>query len=338
MTPSTIYDVIIIGAGPAGLALANHLKHLNILILEKGQVGSSWANMPDNLNLITSWKSNFLRREDRNYFPSNKPQSANEFLGYLNYLAEGIDISVNSEVTAVNKVDNEFVITTTKSELVAKFVVNCTGYFNNPFVPSFENINSTIPMIHFKNYTNAKQFESSNRILIVGKRLSSGQVIDELHRKGKDLSLSVRGDIKYGADGLGLKISLFFLPVIDWFLSFILKNSKLEVNMSKKVKTFIDKHVTIYPSIKSIEGSEVTFVDDQKALFDAIILTTGFQETTGYLDQKTERTKLESNTDKGMFFLGYEGQINFKSRFLRGIRDDSLILANIIKERLNGSL
>ena len=52
----TMYDVIIIGAGQAGLSMGYYLKKTNLsfLILDKGaRIGEVWKNRYDSLKLFT---------------------------------------------------------------------------------------------------------------------------------------------------------------------------------------------------------------------------------------------------------------------------------------------
>ena len=43
---ASILDVIVVGAGHAGLSISYHLKdlHLSHLVLEKGRIGDTWNN------------------------------------------------------------------------------------------------------------------------------------------------------------------------------------------------------------------------------------------------------------------------------------------------------
>src|ERR1700709_1965355 len=65
--------VLIIGAGPSGLALGRELaaRGIRFTILEKGGVGESWARMAKQLKLVSPWKCNWLARCDRNQRRAN---------------------------------------------------------------------------------------------------------------------------------------------------------------------------------------------------------------------------------------------------------------------------
>src|SRR5215207_8113291 len=84
-------DILIIGAGPAGLALGYHLRQrrIDFRILERGPApGESWRSMPTTLRLISPWKSNRLPA-DKTDWPANYAMKRDEFLQYLqNYAAE----------------------------------------------------------------------------------------------------------------------------------------------------------------------------------------------------------------------------------------------------------
>lgn len=63
-------DVVIVGAGPAGIGVASILKHLGIdrmLVLEREEVGASFDKWPKEMQLITpSFTTNFYGHMDLN--------------------------------------------------------------------------------------------------------------------------------------------------------------------------------------------------------------------------------------------------------------------------------
>src|ERR1043166_3302279 len=77
--------VLVVGAGPAGLALGAELKRrgVNFLIIEKGSIGDSWERMPRPLKLVSPRKCNSLSRSDRNRFHPNAQLTRAELLDYL---------------------------------------------------------------------------------------------------------------------------------------------------------------------------------------------------------------------------------------------------------------
>lgn len=335
------FEVIIIGAGPAGLTLSYHLKKLGIthLILEKASTaGHSWGNMPDHLSLVSLWKSNYLIREDKNYFPYFSAVKAKDFHQYLmNFGSKhSLPVSFETEVLDVKKVNSVFKIQTSQGDFEADKVVNCTGYYSFPWIPENLKAIKSLPLIHMKDFKNAQQFKDYKKILLVGKRLSAGQIIEEL-ASDHTVGISTRSPLKFSSHPLIYKFFLILLDEFEACVKYFKPKFKeeIEVKMEAKVKPFFSKNaIQIFPEIESVRGNTVTFRDQRTEQFDAIICATGFIPTWPYLELQNPLNNLkdhfESSEIPGLYFLGFSSQRNFVSRFLRGIREDALILANLI--------
>ncbi len=326
---------MVIGAGPAGLALGNILskKSSKYLILEKGSVGNSFSNMPDNLSLITYWRSNYLRGEDKNLYDLDSVISAKSYAEYLRKIGQGLNIRENTVVKSVEKIDRIFHITTEEGVFLAKKVVDASGYFSKPFTPSFSKVNPTCEMIHFSQYKNNSIIGSDDRVLIVGARLSAGQLLEEVAQRTKNLFLCTRGEVKFSSKESIRKWCLRNIKFIDFLISLFSLRKKLEVYMDLERRPLIE-NIRKYPEIFSVEGRVVTFKNGQSLEVDKIIFATGFCETTPHITGDYQRGHIQSFTTPGLYFLGRECLFNFKSRFLRGIREDAFRLAKKIEETL----
>src|SRR6185436_5970452 len=116
MTYSHDYDLIIIGAGPIGLACGIEAKKrgLSYLILEKGCLVNSLYNYPLNMTFFST-----SERLEIGGVPfishSPKPNRA-EALEYYRRVCLSWDLKVNlyEEVSSVEKADKIFKITTSK--------------------------------------------------------------------------------------------------------------------------------------------------------------------------------------------------------------------------------
>lgn len=328
-------QVVIIGAGPAGLCMAFHLKKWNIpfLIVEKeAEVGASWRKMPDHLHLITFWKSNFLIAEDKNLFNSIKRSSAGEFADYLAAFQKkhGLKIRFNCKVEKIEQdiSTQQIALTTSQGTMKARVVVDCRGFFNFPYTPSY-NISGNPPfMIHFKDYKNKAQLAGYKNILIVGKRLSAGQLISELSSTGTHrLFLSVRSVLQFGPPQWLLDHFLRHLDIYEKlavkFSSNIKRNA--EVPMDHAVKKLL-KNVTLVPDIERVDDKNVYFKNGRCEQIDAIVFATGFQPPAVKL-----KNDFESSEIPNLFYLGRNSQRTFASRFIRGIREDAEILGKEIR-------
>lgn len=333
------YSVAIIGAGPSGLALSYHLQKLGIsfLLIEKDSVvGSSWKQMPDQLKLISFWKSNFLVNGDESLFKSHELISSEEFYEYLKNLYQKYNFKCefNFDVISIDKNADGFKITSNDHRVInSKIVVDCRGYYSYPYFPKFELVNPKVQIIHYHDYKNPEQFTPYKKILVMGKRLSAGQVVAELVQSKKfEVALSCRGKIRFSPPPLILNILMTYGWVIETLFKKIGlgKKFKIEVFMDYKVKSIIESNVLVYPDIKKIEENKVIFANDCSDTFDVIILATGFKPPHYKLKNNFERADVEN-----FMVLGREGQRSFVSRFLRGIREDAKNLSLYIEKRLN---
>lgn len=337
MNNSKNVDVLIIGAGPAGLLLGFYLQTQNIhyVILEKGDgPGNSWKKMPEHLHLITLWKSNCLLLQDQEKFDKFKAHSALEFANYLEEFASQnhLNVLLQFNVEEFKKEQNTFVIKAEKETFYSQILVDCTGYYSYPFTPPYKMSGTRPKMIHFKDFNNASIFNHFEKICVVGKRLSAGQVVKELceARPDRKLMLSSRSKIIYGSPSWIFNLILKHLDIFEWFLSkFISKKSDLEIPMHREIKSFIESQVRLCSDIKEIVDSEIFFQDGKKESVDLIIFTTGFKKPKPDL-----KNDFESSETENLFYLGLNSQRTFASRFLRGIREDAPILAKLICGRV----
>ncbi len=331
------FDVIIIGGGPSGLTLAHYLqvKGVNYAILEKGaKAGESWRTMPEHLHLISLWKSNVLLPEDLPLFSPYKAHGAKEFTHYLEELVQRKNLNLigNQKVTSIEKKNECFNIQTEKETYMAQLVIDCRGYYSYPFTPTYE-ISGTPPfMVHFKDFKNAAQFKNHQRVCIVGKRLSAGQIIKELADSDphKKIFLSARSPVTYGTAMVIFNFILRNLDTLELVLKKIVPIKKtVEIPMHRDIKKYVDERVTVCGDIVSIKDKMITFTDGKSAEVDAVIFTTGFKRPAISL-----KDDFEDKTIDGLFYLGINAQRTFTSRFLRGIREDAPILAQLILGRL----
>ena len=217
---------------------------------------------------------------------------------------------------------------TSDGDFTANAIVDCRGFFNFPFIPDYPITGHSPLMLHFKDYKNRVQLNEYKNILIVGKRLSAGQLIAELSiAKRHTLFLSIRSPLHFGPPQMMLNFFLRHLDVFEKFAKFFKRKIKreIEVPMDHAVKKIINRDVQIVKDIKSINGKDVTFIDNRVERIDAILFATGFRPPEVLM-----KNDFESAAVKNLFFLGRNSQRTFTSRFIRGIREDAEILGNLI--------
>lgn len=348
-TSNQTFDIIVIGAGPAGLALGHALKKQDVnrfCILEKGPTGgTSWQNMPPWLQLITYWRENFLRPEDKKRFHINAQVHSQDFAAYLKELAKDLPMQFTTQVQEIKKTNDGFLLSTSQGLFSARNIVVATGYYSFPQHPlSFNTLKSEIPVIHFaelKSYV----FEKKKKYLIVGRALSAGQVAEQIARAGGSFDFATRGPIQFGA---GPKVLHFFLRHLTLFEALAKRTSprrSSKVPMEGSIRKIIAASgAQTKPVPEKVEGRRVYFADQSSAEYDEVILATGFDgfsfdflkslySSSDALqkDLSTLKEGLESTANPGLFYLGVDNQVDFTSRFLRGIRRDAIVLARFLQ-------
>jgi putative flavoprotein involved in K+ transport len=189
-------EVLVVGAGQAGLAMSEHLSERGIshLALERHRVAERWrserwdslvANGP-------TWHDRFPGLEfdlDPDVFAS-KEQVADYFVAYAEKIAAPIRCGV--EVTSVKKNVGRpgFRVETSDGIFDARYVVAATGPFQRPLIPAVIPDGTGLLQIHSSSYRNPQQLPEG-AVLVVGAGSSGVQIADEIRKSGRQVYLSV---------------------------------------------------------------------------------------------------------------------------------------------------
>src|SRR5688572_15953773 len=129
--------VVVIGAGPAGVASALALKDAGLrpLLIDRGaEVGASWRERRyDRLHLNTSGRLSHLPGRA---YPKGTPEfpSRAEFIEHLERHAQedGIDLLLDTEVEAIDRNEDSWLLWTSAGKLRTRQLVVATGHQNEP--------------------------------------------------------------------------------------------------------------------------------------------------------------------------------------------------------------
>jgi putative flavoprotein involved in K+ transport len=189
-------EVLVVGAGQAGIAMSEHLGLHGIphLVVERDRIAEQWRSRRWD-SLVANgpaWHDRFPGLEfdvDPDAFAA-KEQVADYFVAY----AEKIDAPIRTgiEVTSVRKIDGRpgFRVETSDGVIEARHVVAATGAFQKPVIPPVVPESAGIPQIHSSSYRNPQQLPDGN-ILVVGAGSSGVQIADELQQSGRKVYLAV---------------------------------------------------------------------------------------------------------------------------------------------------
>ena len=128
-------DLLIIGAGPAGISAANEAQKLNLnyLVLEKDLIGNTIYQYPIGLTVFST--VNELELVPNTLFPAREKPTREELLSYYTrfVLENNLNVQWEEEVKAVEKLtENHFVIKTKKAEYETTKVLFAIGAMQYP--------------------------------------------------------------------------------------------------------------------------------------------------------------------------------------------------------------
>ncbi|MFD2943039.1 YpdA family putative bacillithiol disulfide reductase [Flavobacterium notoginsengisoli] len=190
MTES-LYDLIIVGGGPIGLACAIEAekKNLQYLIIEKGAIVNSIFNYPLYMTFFST-----AERLEIGDIPFNclapKP-GRQEALEYYRNIHRYFKFNINlfEQVVSVQKNNNEiFDVKTNKQEYQSKNIIIATGFYDIPIEMNVfgENLSK---VCHY--YKEAHEY-AFRKVLVVGANNSSVDAALECWRKGADVTMVIR--------------------------------------------------------------------------------------------------------------------------------------------------
>jgi len=183
-------DILIIGAGPIGLACAIEATKANLsyVIIEKGCLVNSIFHYPSNMTFFST--SELLEIGEVPFISHNPKPNRQEALEYYRRVCNAwkLDVRLYEEVKSVQKAHGLFAINTSKGNYSARFVVLALGFYDLPYllnVPGEE-----LPKV--KHYYDEPHPYFRQKIVVVGAANSAVDVALETWRKGAEVTMIIR--------------------------------------------------------------------------------------------------------------------------------------------------
>ena len=316
-------DLIIIGAGPIGLACGIEAKknNLDYLIIDKGMLVNSIFNYPVNTTFFST--SDKLEIGDIPFISHNVKPTRTEALEYYRRVCDSwsLNLDLYNEVLDIENKNSYFELSTKNGILSSKKIIICTGFYDIPYLLNIpgEELNK---VLHY--YNESHPYYKMN-IAIVGAGNSAVDVALDTYRKGaKSVTMIIR------EKEIGKNIKYWVKPDII---------NRIE---SEEIKAFYESEIIEIKEktiiVKSPYGQEE--IDN-----DFVLAMTGYQPNYDILKKlgvkinndefKTpvfnEKT-METNVT-GVFLAGVIcGGLKTNKWFIENSRDHSeKILSSIIK-------
>lgn len=177
-------DIIVIGAGQAGLSTAFYLRRtsLSYRILDaQREPGAAWLHTWESLRLFSPARFSSLPGRLMEGGPDYYP-SKNEVIAYLRAYEEhyGFPVERPVRVEAVLPGQDRLRVVTDRGTWLTRAVVSATGSLDHPYTPAYpgrEHFQGV--QIHSREYRSPEQYRGK-RVLIVGGGNSGAQIMAEV--------------------------------------------------------------------------------------------------------------------------------------------------------------
>jgi putative flavoprotein involved in K+ transport len=307
------HEVVVIGAGAAGLGVAAELGRRGIatLVLERGDaVGASWRSRYRDLRLNTDRRASGLPGARIPRCAGRWP-ARDDFIAFLDAYAEQqeLDIRFGAEVQRVDHDGGDWWLETPDDFVLARFVVVCVGHDRRPYLPAWPGVDGFGgELLHAAEFRDAADF-AGREVLVVGLGTSGTEIAARLASHARHVRLAFRSSpnlmpdeflrvpitlwarLLEGAPGsltdrLGRLVGRWRIGDLS---SYGLPPAPCGVATELKVKRMgpvVDRGFTaalkagsieLVPAVESFDGGVVCLCDGTRIHPDAVIAATGYR-------------------------------------------------------------
>lgn len=187
----SMYDVVVIGAGPVGLACAIAGQHqgLRTLTVDKGTLVNSLVGYPTGMEFFSTPD---LLEIGGHPFPTQRYKPIREeALDYYRRVArsENLEVRLYEDVQRVEGTDDAFTVVTDKGRYASRKVIVATGFFDTPnrlHIPG-----ENLPKV--SHYYKEPYGYTGCDLAVIGAKNSAAKAALASYRHGARVSLIVRG-------------------------------------------------------------------------------------------------------------------------------------------------
>ena len=353
------FDVIVIGAGQAGLSVGYHLARLGVsfLVLDAhARVGDSWRTRWDSLRLFTPARFDGL---DGMKFPAPPYTfpTKDEMADYLESYAAHFQLPVRTgvRVERLTREGERYVVLAGGRRLEADHVVVAMATYQRPRVPAFATeLDPRIVQMRSLDYRRPAQIPAGD-VLVVGAANSGAEIALDLARAGRRVWLSGRspGQLPFRIE------NPFALRVIVPFLFRVVFHRIMTVDtpigrrarpgfLSKglplirtKLADLVAAGVTSAPRTEGVSGGKPRLADGRVLDVSSVVWCAGFDIGRDWIDlpvfgadEEPVQTRGVVPGEPGLYFVGPHFLYSASSTMIHGIGRDARRVAETIGQRV----
>jgi len=317
------FDVLIVGAGPIGLACGIEAKrrHYSHLIIDSGPLVNSIFNYPVNMTFFST--SDRLEIGDVPFISHGSKPTRTEALEYYRRVKQSWKLNVNTyeTVTEIRDESGSYLIITDKGSYKAKHVIIATGFFGKPNMMGVPG--EDLPKV--KHYYNEPHPYIDQKVLVIGAGNSAVDAALEIYRKSGEVTMAIRGD------KIGDSVKYWIKPDIENRI----KEGSIKAYFNTTVKCINEKNVVL-----------VTPEGEIKIDNDFVLAMTGYHPDFKFLrktgidfpDDETRQPVFDPDTfetnKKNIFLAGVVcGGMNTQRLFIENSRSHAVSILNKIADK-----
>ena len=341
-------DVLIIGAGQAGLALGYHLQKAGLtfrLVERHDHVGESWRQRYDSLVLFTPRRYSALPGLVLAGAPDGYP-GKDELADYLAAYARHFNLPVKTgtSIQTLERRPGGYRATTQAGELIeARAVVLATGAFQTPVVPPMAGqLSADVLQLTVESYKNAGQVPPGV-VLIVGDGAAGRDIAHDLQGRPSVILATGRERRLLPERILG-KSTWWWLDKLG--LVRLSGETALGRRMHKAdpfpgkgntLKHLQAQGVRVLPKLVAAQDHTVTFANGAKVEVSAVIWAIGYRDNSAWVTMPEIKDAQGNFVQRqgltalpNFYFIGRPWQRSRGSALVMGVGDDAERIKNQI--------
>lgn len=340
--PADRFDVAVVGAGQAGLAIGYFLGQQGrrfVIFDSADSVGSAWRDRWDSLVLFTPRRYDSLPGLTFSGDPDGYP-NRDEVIAYLDQYAASFDLPIefNSPVRSLMKRNGRFVVESPDRVIEADQVVVATGPFQ---VQNLSAMSDQLAPEVFQTHSTGYRRPSDvpeGEVVVVGGGNTGFQI-------AKELSASHTVHLAIGSRQTPLPQRVLGRDLFWWLTKLGVLEKTVDSRIGRRARdrdTLIGSSsrelkrrygVGLKPRVVGASGRTLTFADSTELEVDAVIWATGYRPDHSWIEaavmdsEGSVRHRRGVTDVPGLYFLGLSWQYTRGSALLGWVKDDAEFIA-----------